>query len=335
MLPPPSGESGERGLPHIGAAELFAAVSPVDAVDLVIDALRRGLDPAADPGRGSVRFDAGELLTMPAEFAGRAGVKLAFVAPGNGARGHARIQGVYVLLDSATLVPLATLDGPALTALRTPAVSVAAVESALLRTATPARVAVVGTGAQAVGHARVLHDRLLGRRPLERTTFLARTDRPLPAGATPGADLVPLGGPGGRSVLAAADVVVCATSAVDPVVDSELLGDRVVVMAVGSHEPDKRELDTALMSRAAVVVEDRGTALREAGDVIQAIADGGLQESHLLEMADVVRGTVRLPADRPVVFKGSGMAWQDLVVAAAVHRRWTSVRDGRPLEVTR
>ena len=75
-------------------------------------------------------------------------------------------------------------------------------------------------------------------------------------------------------MLRAADVVVCATTARTPLFDSTLLTDDVIVIAIGSHEPDARELDGALMGRAQVVVEDVATALRECGDVVLAIADG-------------------------------------------------------------
>jgi ornithine cyclodeaminase len=102
------------------------------------------------------------------------------------------------------------------------------------------------------------------------------------------------------------------------VFDSLLLRADAVVVAVGSHEPDARELDAALFGRAGVVVEDVAVALREAGDVILAIADGTLSPVNLLSMHDVVTGAVEVPIDRPLVFKSVGMSWQDLVVAAAV-----------------
>ena len=111
-------------------------------------ALLDGLDPADDPPRTIVDVPAGQLLLMPSSSAAAAGVKLATVAPGNAARGRPRVQALYVLLDAETLTPQAVLDGTALTALRTPAVSVAAVQAAL-----PERPAVVvfGAGPQAAG----------------------------------------------------------------------------------------------------------------------------------------------------------------------------------------
>jgi ornithine cyclodeaminase len=105
------------------------------------------------------------------------------------------------------------------------------------------------------------------------------------------------------------------------VFDSTLLRHDAVVVAVGSHEPDARELDASLLGRATVVVEDVATALREAGDVVLAIADGTLTPVDLVPMRDVLTGAVAVPEDRPLVFKSVGMSWQDLVVAAAVVER--------------
>ncbi len=128
------------------------------------------------------------------------------------------------------------------------------------------RVAVVGAGPQAVGHVATL----AAVRPLEDATYLVRD----PSRTT--LDAAALGSSQANETLRRADVVVCATSARSPVFDSAVLSDEVVVIAIGSHEPDARELDTRLLARATVVVEDVATALREAGDVILAAADGVL-----------------------------------------------------------
>jgi ornithine cyclodeaminase/alanine dehydrogenase-like protein (mu-crystallin family) len=283
-----------------------AALGPAAAVQAITDALRGGLDPATDPARVSVDLRNGQFLLMPSQTPAAVGVKVVTVAPDNPNRGLPRIQAAYLLFDQRTLALRAIVDGNALTTLRTAAVSVAAVLDRLPDRAL--RVAVIGAGPQAVGHASTL----AAVRPLESATYLVRDP------SRTQLDAVALGSPQADEALRSADVVVCATSARSPVFDSALLGDAAVVVAVGSHEPDARELDASLLGRATVVVEDGAAALREAGDVILAVADGTLEPADLLPMRDVVTGAVEVPTDQPLVFKSVGMGWQDLVVAAAV-----------------
>ena len=75
------------------------------------------------------------------------------------------------------------------------------------------------------------------------------------------------------------------------------------------------------LGRATVVVEYVATALREAGDVVLAIAEGALTAQDLVPMRDVLTGEVTVPHDRPLVFKSVGMSWQDLTIATAVAAR--------------
>ncbi|GGM78756.1 ornithine cyclodeaminase family protein [Dactylosporangium sucinum] len=293
-------------IPYLDAGEIARRLPPAAAVAAVAAALRGGLDPSAGVARSSVPLPQGELLLMPAWSAAHAGVKLAAVAPGNPARGLPRINAVYVLFDGATLRPVAFLDGAALTTLRTPAVSVAAIRRSL--PPRPLRLVVFGAGPQGVGHVETL----------AAVASLAEVDVVV---RTPARGSVPwrvheAGAPAVADALAAADVVVCATTAREPLFDSAVLSPSAIVVAVGSHEPDAREVDAAFCARATVVVEDVTTALRECGDVIQAIAEHALTPDALVPMAEAIRRAD--PLDGPLLFKGSGMAWQDLVVAEAV-----------------
>lgn len=287
-------------------AEAVAALGPTGPVDAVTDALRGGLDPSADPARTLVDLAHGQFLLMPSQTAVATGVKVVTVAPDNPTRGLPRIQASYLLFDHDTLTLRAVLDGTALTTLRTPAVSVAAVLPRLPERAL--RVVVVGAGPQATGHVATL----AAVRDLESVSYLVR------APSRSRLEAVTLGSNEAAEAIRSADVVVCATSARTPVLDSAVFRDDVLVIAVGSHEPDARELDTAIMGRATVVVEDVETALREAGDVVMALEARALDRTELVPMRDVVTGAVSLPADRAVVFKSVGMSWQDLVVAEAV-----------------
>jgi ornithine cyclodeaminase len=306
-------------IPFFDAVEVARLVPPADAVSAIEAALRGGLDPAAGVARASVPLPAGELLLMPAWSASYAGVKLAAVAPGNPSRGLPRINAVYVLFDGATLRPVAVLDGTALTTLRTAAVSVAAVRGSL--GPRPLRVVVFGAGPQGAGHIATLGAiaTLSAVDVVVRSPDAVDRDALIATGGSP-VRVLRAGSAEVPEALGAADVVVCATTARTPLFDSALLSERVIVLAVGSHEPDVREVDAALCRRATVVVEDVATALRECGDVVLAIEEGVLTPDRLVPMRDVVRGTTAV-GDGPVLFKGSGMAWQDLVVAEAALSR--------------
>ncbi|HEV7932616.1 MAG TPA: ornithine cyclodeaminase family protein [Actinomadura sp.] len=300
---------------HIDDAALRAVITAAEAADLIEHVLLDGHDPDSGPGRTAVDVPAGQLLLMPAALPGYAGVKIATVAPGNPEHGRPRIQGAYLLLDGGTLTPLAVLDAVALTAVRTPAVSAVAVRH-LART-DARRLVVFGTGPQAWGHVEALR----AVRPIEHVAVVGRSSP---------ADFVARCRAAGLAAEAAtpaavgdADLVACCTSAREPLFPSRLVREDAVVVAVGSHEPSAREVDEDLVRRSTVVVESRGAAEREAGDLI--LARGAGEDGRIPciagDLADLVSGRLSVPPGRPGLFKSVGMAWEDLVVAVAVYER--------------
>lgn len=301
---------GSPGAPvWIGGDRLGALLPMAGAIDAVERAIAAGLDPEAGPVRTVLDVPAGQLLLMPAADGRYAGVKLATVAPDNPHRGMPRVQGVYLLLDGETLAPLALLDGIALTAIRTPAVSAVAVRR--LTPEQPLRVVVFGAGPQARGHVEAV----AAVRRIARLAVVVRdpgSARPYDwAGNETGVEPV-LAEP---EAVRDADLVLCCTSAAEPVFDGALLPDHAAVIAMGSHEPTAREVDEIVVARSALYVEARAAALREAGDLLLAGARDGDRLTNLAEL--------RAPVDltRPRLFKSVGMAWEDLVVAAAAYAR--------------
>lgn len=313
-------------IPVLGAEEIRALLRPREAVQAIEDSLRAGLDPEGDPARTVVPTANGQFLLMPSEAHAHAGVKVATVAPDNPAGGRPRIQGLYLLFDAATLSPVVVLDGIALTALRTPAVSIAAVRPFLLGDDRPLRVVVFGAGPQAVGHVATLIDTLDGHRRLTHVTYLVRRPE-LATSPTHGTTPVTLAASAGSAAVRAvadADVIVCATTARRPLFASGAVRDGAIVIAIGSHEPNAREVDGALAARAHVIVEDVATATREAGDIVQAIDEGCLQATDLIPMTQIITRSRPTAPDRPILFKSTGMSWEDLVIATAVHQRWNA-----------
>lgn len=275
-------------VPFISAVEVERRLSAAGAVDALEAALLGGLDPGADPPRTQLDLERGELLVMPSTASRHVAVKLLTLG------GDPRVQGVCVLFDGATLAPVAVLDGIALTNRRTSAVSALAVRH--LAPADARRLLVFGRGPQARAHAEAIG----AVRPIEHVDLAGRHHA------------------GIDGLVAAADVICCCTTARDPLFDGTLVARHATVVAIGSHEPGARETDDALARRATVVVESRASALREAGDVIAAIASGALAGSELISLPELVRGRAVPDPGRPRLFKSTGMAWEDAVVGAAV-----------------
>jgi ornithine cyclodeaminase/alanine dehydrogenase-like protein (mu-crystallin family) len=277
-------------LPFVEAAEVEQRLSTSKAADALEAALLAGLDPESDPPRGVVELDHGQMLVMPSAAASHPMVKVVTVG------GEPRIQGVCVIFDSTTLAPVALVDGIALTNVRTPAVSELAVRHLAVPDAK--RLVVFGRGAQAHLHVSALR----AARPIEQVDMLGRSHGDV------------------DELVAAADIVCCCTTAREPLFDGALVADHATVIAIGSHEPGARETDDTLAARATIVVESRGSALREAGDVILAIEGGAASADELVTLAQLVRGEAKPAPGRPRFFKSTGMAWEDAVTAALLAR---------------
>jgi ornithine cyclodeaminase/alanine dehydrogenase-like protein (mu-crystallin family) len=279
--------TGGPGLPYVTAADVAARLDVVGAVAALEAALRAGLDPEDDPPRESVAVGGGgELLVMPSAAGGHPAVKLLTVG------GRPRIQGVCVVFDGQTLAPVAVVDGIALTNLRTAATSALAVHH--LAIAAPRRLVVFGRGPQAHAHVAALR------------------------AIRPSIDQVDMVGRDGAVDVAGADVICCCTTARTPLFDGARVAAHAAVVAIGSHERAARETDDVLAARDSTTTVARASALREAGDVLGAIAAGALSAGALVPLADVVCGTATIDCDRPRLFKSTGMAWEDAVVAAAL-----------------
>lgn len=305
------------------AADQHALVSIggcADALAVALHAAQVGEERQADPPRTILGVGNGQLLVMPSTSTGHLGVKLLTVADPAACTGSPRIQGVHVQFDAVTLTPTAILEGIALTNTRTAAVSVLALRA--LADPGSSELLVFGAGPQAASHVHgiaaewpIRRIRLASRRPESARLLAGKL-----AGTLDGIDVVTLAPDEVEHAVADADVIVCATTSATPVFAGSPR-DGAAIVAVGSHSPERRELPGALIQRAYIVVEDRATALREAGDIVIAIGEGAFTEQDIdADLAELVRGAA-VARDRPRVFKSVGMAWQDVVVAEAILAR--------------
>lgn len=286
------------------------------AIDALEAAFGAPALPAA-PGRSHVETAGGTLLVMPSHGEAGVGVKLVTLTPSNTERSLPFIHAVYLLFDAQTQAPIALLDGSALTALRTAAVSGLATRHLARRDAR--RLVIYGAGVQARAHLEAMR----AVRPVEDLVIVSRgreRAEGLAAEARSAGLLARLGEPGAE---AEADLVCTCTTSTEPVVAGAFLAEGVHVNAVGAYTIAMRELDAEAVRRAKVVVETREAAAAEAGDLAIAMTEGAIGVDHVkAELSQVVQGASVRTADADVtLFKSVGVAFEDLVVArAAVDR---------------
>jgi ornithine cyclodeaminase/alanine dehydrogenase-like protein (mu-crystallin family) len=297
----------------LGADEVRARLPMAAAIDALEAAFAAG-DSSAGPLRTSVDTPAGSLLLMPATGGHGAGVKLVTLTPGNPDRGLPLIHAVYVLFDPRTQAPVAVLDGAALTALRTAAVSGLATRH--LARDDAGHLVLFGAGVQARAHLESMR----AVRTIERVVVVSRSPGPAEALAEAARAIGLDASVGDPDDVTLADVVCTCTTSAEPVFDGRRLAPGCHVNAIGSYRPETREVDTETVRRARVVVETRDVALEEAGDLLIPIAEGAIGPEHLVaDLAALVRGAAgRSSPDDVTLFKGVGMAFEDLVVARAV-----------------
>lgn len=212
-----------------------------------------------------------------------------------------QFQFVVNLFRASTGEPLATLQANELTRLRTAATTALAVD-ALARTEAKT-LAIFGAGVQARAHLQAVR----GLRRFDDVRVCARS------GAA-GLDAREVS----ATEAAQADVVLTCTRASEPLFDGALVKPGALVCAVGSSKPMARELDDALLARAALIaVEWKPAAELEAGEFRRA-APGVIDPARVQELGSLLLSPPALDANAIRVYKSVGIGLEDVALAAAV-----------------
>ena len=255
---------------------------------------------------------------MPAHRGGGAplySLKTVCVFPDNPKRGLDAHQGTVTLFDGETGETLAVLNASAITAIRTAAVS--AVATRLLAREDARVLGVLGAGVQARSHLEAL--RLV--RNFDQVRIFSPTAAHAEALAREaGAEAVGTA----EEAVRGANVVVTATSSVEPVLRREWLDPGAHVNVVGGRPPTMRELDVATVADSAFYVDRRESAENEAFDFRDALEAGAIGPDHIRgEIGEVLIGAApgRTSPEELTVFRSLGLAVEDLAAAEYVVRR--------------
>lgn len=300
-------------LPFVGEAEIEQALSwapLIDAMEAAMTAFSAGQvnQPVRQmvpvPGRDAI------FAAMPAVGAGDAGgmaVKVVTLFHENAGTDLPTHQAVILLFDKSNGTPLAAMDGRLITEMRTAACTAAAARK--LAPADARTVAVLGSGVQAEAHwqsisqVREVSDwRIWSRTPANGQALAEKMGASFHAGVADAVD--------------GADIVICATSATEPVLEGAWVRPGAFVASVGWNGADGREMDDAMMANT-VIVESRDAARDQAGDIRRSGCE------IFAEIGEIYAGDKAVPEGVTVVYDSVGMAIQDVVAADLA---WRSIR---------
>lgn len=249
------------------------------------------------------------LLCMPAVAADIGITKTVTVHARNPARGLPSIQGEVIVFEATSGRRLLLLDGPTVTARRTAAVTLLAIET--LRARPPASALIIGAGMQATAHVEALLKHfnvrafwIAGKNFAEAREFCSRV-RDQHAGIDP----IPLDASSLEPAGVGTDVVIALTTSRTPVVPA-LLPQSTLAIGVGAFRPDMAELPAELLRGRHIMVDYLPGAKHEAGDLLQAGVDWQCVEELGASLRDGVDRT-----REAWVFKSVGHASWDLAAA--------------------
>ncbi|MDZ4319953.1 MAG: ornithine cyclodeaminase family protein [Phenylobacterium sp.] len=274
--------------------------------------------------RSIIPLDQGRMFgVMPGALGERAcfGAKLVSVFPENFALGRQSHQGVVVLFDGESGVPICVAHAGEITAIRTAPASAAATDA--LARPESRRLTLLGYGEQARTHLRAISQvralsdvRVWGRDFGRAQAFAAEMS------AETG--LVVRAVAGARAAVEGAEIICTLTSSKTPVLHGDWVAPGAHVNLVGSSYAGPVEVDHDLVLRARLIADSREGVLAQGAEVLAAKAAGLIDDTHVVgEIGEVfdARLAGRQSPDQITAYKSLGHIVQDLASAQALMER--------------
>lgn len=274
------------------------------------------------PQRLHIEHEENTLLLMPCFTRDCFGTKLVTLFPGNPARDVPVLNGIMVLNDAQTGIPVALLNGPALTALRTAAVGAVSIRH--LASDDTDAVGIIGAGVQGFYQAwfacsaRPVKDIFIFDLDADKpATMGEKLSVKIPHVRVHQADHV-------EDLLEKTHVVITATDSLEPVLPDEeelLVGKHFV--GIGSYKPNMREFPKALFKLLDMVFVDTEHALQESGDLIVPLQNDWIRQDQVMTLGRFLaeqrsEDKVRVGT---TLFKSVGMALFDVCVSRFIYER--------------
>jgi len=247
------------------------------------------------------------------------GIKLVTVSPENTQYQLPSIQGLYILFDLKTGVPLMQCDARLLTVKRTAAAS--ALASQYLSRKDSSTLLMIGTGYLAphliAAHAaiRPIEEVLVWGRNFEKANQLMNDLANASFKIKAIENL--------REGVEQADIISAATMSPSPLIKGTWLHKGQHIDLVGSYLPTTREADDDVISRSEIYVDSLEGATKESGDILIPLQNGTLKREAIkgdfFGICKSKENFLRKDKDAITLFKSVGHALEDLASAAYLY----------------
>ncbi len=313
-----------------------------DVLGAVEDAFKhKGLEKVQMPPKAYLFYEKydGDLRTMPSYVEDRdvSAVKIVNVHPQNAKNyGMRTVMGLLVLIDPHTGAPLSIMDATHITDMRTGAAS--AIASKYLARPNPKILGIIGAGNQARTQMLAMitqygcfdEVRIFDLYP-EKSKAVARQFR-----RSYGDRIGKVRSVGSaKDAVSGCDIVVTATSSRSPIVMDEWVGEGTHINCIGADAPGKQELDSRILKRARVVIDDWEQA-SHSGEINVPLSKGELTKDDVNgEIGRIVAGlsSGRQSDAEITVFCSTGLAVQDSLTAKIVYDAASKANIGRFVQI--
>ncbi len=313
--------------------DIKSIITPRDAFDAVEYAFRmharRRVQMPAKIYLDYTRYR-GDLRAMPAYIMplGASGVKIVNSHANNYRFGLPSVMALFILIDPGTGRPVSIMDATYFTDMRTGAAG--AVAAKYLSNKNASVLGLVGAGRQAaaqlVAIARVRKLKLVkvcAKTVQEAQTFAVRMEKI--AG-------IPVRPCGIRDVCDA-DIISTTTPSRKPVVKDAWIKPGTHINAIGADAPGKQELETGILRRARVFVDDFNQAAHS-GEVNVGMSTSRITRKDIRgELGEVLIGKKKgRTSDKDItVFDSTGLAVQDVSIAFRIYTRAIKMHKGKKI----
>ncbi|WP_368974307.1 ornithine cyclodeaminase family protein [Caldifermentibacillus hisashii] len=311
-----------RKILFLNQSDMKKIITMKDAIDSIDEAYKLyEKKEFLMPQRMQVSNNMNTLLLMPCFINQAIGTKMVTVFPQN--TPLPTLHSLVILNNPRTGEIQAIMDGSFLTGFRTGAIGGSAIRHLAAETAT--KLAIIGTGVQGLYQAiaacteRRMTDIYLFNRTRDK---IPQFKKELQKWIGTEIRIHPV--LHAEDAVKEADIIITATNSYEPVLpDKQELYKNKIVIGIGSFQKEMQEFPDALYKMAEHLFVDSEDAIKESGDIIIPLQKKLIHRDSIIHMSNYIvnKEKIILNREKSIVFKSTGMALFDIVVANFIYKK--------------